>query len=515
MGQQFFTNDDTGDEVKAVIDANYAELYSSARDASVYGFDPAASASVNTAAMQAALDVGGIITVITPGTYEVNDTLQIGSNTALILSPGVIFKKTGDYCNVIINKGALTKTYNENILIDGLEIEVNSVDTDNNWPVETIRGQVAFYYVRYLTFLNFKCLDLDTFQFCFTIVKWEYVEFKNIHVEGSKDCFDVGVGHDGLWEDLYISTADDGFKLYGTDYAEILTETGDIYNVTIRNYTDVQFGASTTGFTLRLLYGSWADWLNGNSYKKSDMCINAGNLYHCYASDGGFPVNGTVAPVHGSGDVKGADGITWHYLQACDFYKSDIYNVTLDNLRVTATRSATVTGWFIDDTFMRAVYPGTETLSKAYNLKIVNSILETNYAFQSFSNIKDITFGNCTFNNVPIAVHCRPDWDYNDNLYVTFTGCIFKNAPNGNMTLIYSYMEGQLVDVSMAGCRYEDANYRLLVKNANSEIRIINLDVPVSDSDLSNNLSPSVGDMCRVVSGLYIYKAGGWVNLAV
>ena len=72
----------------------------------------AAALVVVIAGMQAALDVGGIITVITPGTYEVNATLQIGSDTALLCSPGVIFKKTGDYCNVIINKGALTKTYN-------------------------------------------------------------------------------------------------------------------------------------------------------------------------------------------------------------------------------------------------------------------------------------------------------------------------------------------------------------------------------------------------------------------
>lgn len=484
------------------------------RDASGYGFLPSATASDNVSAIQDAFDAGGIITVITPGTYDLNATVYIGSNTFLMCSPGVIFRKTGDYGNVILNKGALTKVYDTNIVINGLTLSVNGVDTIDDLDVEGLRGQIAFYYVEYLVFENFKCLDVALVQFCVSISNWRYVNFKNLHIEGEKDGVNMGVGHDGLIENLYCKTQDDAFKLYTVDFSTVMVETGDIYNVTVRNLTDANKD-SPAGYTIRLLYGSWADWLNGNSYKKSDMAVNAGNLYIVMLSDSGFPVNGTAAPVHGSGSVKGADGITWRYLQACDFYHGDIYNITFDNI-ISNTKRITLNAFWIDSDDMRAVYPGTETLSSTYNLKFINStIKDTETWFTQFnSNMRDLTISNCTFDNITRLIACSEGYDnFLDDMNVTVTGCIFKNITT--LILILQRSDGRLIDVSMAGNRYESVTtFDLSKRVAGSQIRLINMDLPISTADM-DTLTAVIGDICRGPDGLYIYKAGGWVNLAL
>lgn len=57
-----------------------------------FGVSASSSASINTAALQLALNVTGTVTLTVPGTYLVNDTLQISSNTTFRLGAGVILK---------------------------------------------------------------------------------------------------------------------------------------------------------------------------------------------------------------------------------------------------------------------------------------------------------------------------------------------------------------------------------------------------------------------------------------
>lgn len=54
-----------------------------------YGASPLKSASENTAAIQAALNNGGSISLTTPGTYQINDTLTISADTAFTLGASV------------------------------------------------------------------------------------------------------------------------------------------------------------------------------------------------------------------------------------------------------------------------------------------------------------------------------------------------------------------------------------------------------------------------------------------
>ena len=58
-----------------------------------FGASPSASASTNTAAIQAALNAGGRVTLMTPGVYLSNFSHSIHSDTSLSIGPGVTIKQ--------------------------------------------------------------------------------------------------------------------------------------------------------------------------------------------------------------------------------------------------------------------------------------------------------------------------------------------------------------------------------------------------------------------------------------
>ncbi len=66
-----------------------------------FGASPTATDAVNTAAIQAALDVGGLLWLTTPGTYGITAELQIGSYTDLRFAPGVILQRKANDINMM------------------------------------------------------------------------------------------------------------------------------------------------------------------------------------------------------------------------------------------------------------------------------------------------------------------------------------------------------------------------------------------------------------------------------
>lgn len=78
-------------------------------DAGLFGASPDASAAVNTAAIQAALDVGGLVTIRQAGTYLINDTLEIDDDTEFVLAPGVEIK-AGAVMGELLITSKLTET---------------------------------------------------------------------------------------------------------------------------------------------------------------------------------------------------------------------------------------------------------------------------------------------------------------------------------------------------------------------------------------------------------------------
>ena len=90
--------------------------------ASSFGFLSSASADENREALQKALDEGGEIIVDKAGTYLISGTVLIGSNTRLVFSEGTSLKRVALECkyngSVIMNRGAYTHEYDENIEIE-------------------------------------------------------------------------------------------------------------------------------------------------------------------------------------------------------------------------------------------------------------------------------------------------------------------------------------------------------------------------------------------------------------
>lgn len=92
-------------------------------DAGLFGASPDASAAVNTAAIQAALDVGGVVTLNTPGEYLINRTLRIGSNTTFICR-GRIKLADASNCVMLANRHAQSIVDIEGATISGGYITV-------------------------------------------------------------------------------------------------------------------------------------------------------------------------------------------------------------------------------------------------------------------------------------------------------------------------------------------------------------------------------------------------------
>ncbi|NQU31244.1 MAG: hypothetical protein HQ525_11305, partial [Anaerolineae bacterium] len=131
-------------------------------DASSFGFSFAATGIENAAALQQAVDRAGTIIVSQPGTYKVAAPIYVGSHTHLTFGKGVFLKKVdeqGLFAQVLINRGALTKTHDENIAVEGLHIIVNGIDNCSDL-VLGLRGQVGFSYVKDLRIKGFRCYDL-------------------------------------------------------------------------------------------------------------------------------------------------------------------------------------------------------------------------------------------------------------------------------------------------------------------------------------------------------------------
>ncbi|MCC6424035.1 MAG: hypothetical protein IT447_11200 [Phycisphaerales bacterium] len=398
---------------------------------SEFGFSPSADAAVNVAALQRALDGGGRVIIDVPGVYDLNATIMLDSDTQLLCAPGVVFRKVASYCNVLINRGALTKQYNRNITIDGLEISVNNFEA---FPtlVYGLRAQLGFFYVKNLTLRNFTCLDGKENQYLIYIVTWSNLRIENVKLAGDKDGIKLNNGHNALIENLDLTTYDDGTSLCGTDYASTLLEAGDVYNVTYRNVIDRQY-KNIFGRTCLIYTGSWADYADGNEYGAGDFCLHRGRLYQS-TNEANFVALATRPPVHESGIVTGEDKIAWRFVQLCDFYQTNVYNITFENCTFEKSgniiASFIVPAWYYKNIcgIHRNFYPGTEPNSTSWNISINNCRLagvNPQVLVNLMGNMRDVSINGCAITN-PRSTLINIDHDSaNRELIASIHNCAF------------------------------------------------------------------------------------------
>ena len=197
-----------------------------------YGFLPGNDALANSEAFQRCLDGGGHIVVRKPGEYAVCRTLLLDGGTDLSFKDGVVLSKAlgPDSIGarfVFLNRGALTREYDEDIHLQGLNIRCNGLDRGQDIP--TIVGMnchVGFFYVKHLRIDDFTMLDLPSHDFSIQICTFEDAMVENVHIEGMKDAVHFGPGKGFAVRHGVFRTFDDPIALNAHDYTTSNPELG-------------------------------------------------------------------------------------------------------------------------------------------------------------------------------------------------------------------------------------------------------------------------------------------------
>ena len=150
-------------------------------------------------------------------------------------------------------------------------------------------------------------------------------------------------------------------------------------------------------------------------------------------------------------------------------------------------------------------------------------------------NMKDVTINSCFFNN-PRCTIINVDQDsVNEELFASINSCMFMETGsssgtlhNGNDAASLAHQDcpilqrdiddagklvvvhnGSKVHCNAAGNSYRGSGFECSVSNG-SRLQFSSMDMPLKDLEI---LKPSIGDLCRGLDGLYLYKSSGWANL--
>ena len=327
-------------------------------NAASFGFSPDSSGFENTEALQKAVDLGGTIIVSIPGTYKFAGTVYLGSNTTVQFGNGVFIKKVnekGNYSHVLLNKGAITKTYNEHISVIGLNIIVNKVDTRLFKEAYGLHGQLAFFYVKDLTIKQFRCLDLGTAQYGIQVCTFEDITIDDVIIKGMKDGVHLGRGKRFTIRNGVFQTFDDAIALNAHDWAVGNPEMGWIENGVVENCHDLN-AEKTSGYFCRILAGGWKDWTKGMEVQQSDIVVSNGRLYRVQMNADEKKYISNTKPTHETGSMV-LDSIRWGMVQNDVTYTAGVRNVTFRDIFLYKPRVG-FSIHFDNDKYSRSYYPG-------------------------------------------------------------------------------------------------------------------------------------------------------------
>ena len=334
-----------------------------------YGFLPENDALANSEAFQRCLDGGGRIVVRKPGEYAVCRTLLLDGGTDLSFADGVVISKALGPDSVgarfvFLNRGALTREYDETIRVRGLNIRCNGLAGGQDIP--TIVGmlcQVGFFYVRNLYIDRFTLLDLPSRDFAIQICTFEHAVVENVHIEGMKDAVHFGPGRGFAVRHGVFKTYDDPIALNAHDYTTSNPELGWIEDGVIEDCIDLDDPEhGTTGYFARILAGGWRDWEEGMDIQSSgDAVVSEGRIYRSNGPKVKVNYPSTVRPTHLSGTQVYPDGITWTMSQdrgVC--HSCGVRNVVFRDIHLAKKRPVALCLHFDHDQYSRSFYPYAE-----------------------------------------------------------------------------------------------------------------------------------------------------------
>ncbi|MEP0369096.1 MAG: hypothetical protein ABJN36_06305 [Cyclobacteriaceae bacterium] len=454
-------------------------------NAADYGFSPEATGIANVKALQKALDQGGNIIVSKPGTYKVAGTSYIGSNTSIEFGKGVILQKVdeeGTFSHVLLNKGALTRTWDEHIAVKGLHIEVNGVVKRFD-KIFGLRGQLAFFYVKDLRIEGFRCYDIEGNQFSIHVCTFEDLLIDDTILMGDKDGIHLGRGNRFRISNATFKTLDDALALNAHDYATSNPEVGWIENGVIENCHDLSLqGQPLVGYFCRILAGGWVDWEKGLELQNADAVVTGGRIYRVdgIGPDGNKPLKKTwvtkTRPTHEEGTVE-LDGIKWVMMQDDVQYTAGVRNVVFRDIFLEKPRQS-FSIHFDNSSWSRSYYPGAEIPEQKQLLfDNVRVLHDGDKPFIKVNTPVDVfTVTNSSLRNTGILFHGKEGYvpDYGKT-QVNFYGNILNK--DGEMLFIENRIPGKEIVLKTSNNIEISDDFKAVINKGEGKFKI--------ESDLS------------------------------
>ncbi|MDD4645897.1 MAG: hypothetical protein PHY99_07910 [Bacteroidales bacterium] len=415
-------------------------------DAASFGFSPTASGMDNAKALQKAVDQTGTIVVSQTGVYKMAATIYIGSNTSLIFGNNVFLKKVneqGNYSHVIVNKGAATRTWDEHITVEGLQIIVNGMDVRAFKEAYGLHGQLAFFYIRDLKIDRFRCMDIGSAQYGIHICTFEDIVVNDVIIKGNKDGVHLGRGKRFTISNGVFETFDDAIALNAHDYSVGNPELGWIEDGVIENCHDLNDDKKHVGFFCRILAGGWIDWKPDMEVQQSDAVVSNGRIYRVQASPDGTVYKSVTRPTHESGSQV-LDGINWGVVQNDVTYNCGVRNVVFRDIFLEKPRIG-FSVHFDNDKFSRSYYPGAAVPQQEQLLfDNIRVLYDEPVDFLSINTPVDVmTIMNSSFRAGGIDFHGNQAMKDYLITKINLIGCVFNQ--NGPMVLVKNSVDNKQI----------------------------------------------------------------------
>jgi hypothetical protein len=447
-------------------------------DAAAFGFAPDASGTANQEALQRAVDGGGTIVVARPGVYPLAGTVYVGSHTSLMFGAGVALKKVnekGEFCHVLLNKGARTKTWDTHIAITGLHVIVNGMD-NRRFEVYGLHGQIAFFYVKDLRIEGFRCHDLGKAQYGIHICTFEDVVVNDVMIAGDKDGVHLGRGKRFTISNGVFRTYDDAVALNAHDYSVGNPELGWIEDGVVQNCHDLEDGRKPIGFFCRILAGAWIDWREGMEVQQSDTVVSGGRLYRVQARPDGTMYKSMARPTHERGSQV-LDGINWGVVQDDVTYTAGVRNVVFRDIFLRKPRIG-FSVHFDNDKFSRSYYPGAPVPAQEQilfdNIRVLH---DQRVQLLSIGTPMDvITITHSSFRDSRINFHgnkAMPDYL---RTKLNLIGCVFGHA--GDFDVVSNSVPGKVVELRTASSMTLHDRFLARVVPGPGTITVMQSDLP-------------------------------------
>jgi hypothetical protein len=446
-------------------------------DAADFGFLPSKTGVNNVKALQAAVDKGGTIIISKVGTYKMAGTVYIGDNTSLVFGTGVIIEKSneaGRFTHVFLNKGALTRIYNHNISLTGLDIRVNNVDL----PMSTIyglRGHVAFFYVKDLKIERFRCSGLVNGQFALHICTFEDLLINDVIISGKKDGIHLGPGKRFKISNGVFQTGDDAIALVPGDWVSANPEFGNLQDGVIENCSDIPDDFLEGAFS-KIVASAWVDWKPGIEVRHGDCVVSSnGRMYRVVAQLDNRVYKSVTQPAFEKGMMV-LDSINWLMFQKDTIHTAVVKNVVFRDIFLYSQRVPFQIMSY-SNKWSHSYYPGAKLPTQGpLSFENVTMFSDNKKALVSVTTpLNVLNIRNSSLKNNWIDFGHAADYDRYPKTYVSFANCQFNSS--GPYTLIINRSKGKEVYVKTTGSIETDDNFSAVVEAGPGRIRV--------DSDLT------------------------------